>query len=215
MIKTIKILTVTGLVLTLFTTSCKGQTVNSSYRVVGGPCEGCEGLREYGNKVLRPIDTLPLFEVTHPKLKITGIVYKKDGKTPAPDVILYIYHTNRAGIYETKGNETGWAKRHGFIRGWVKTDEAGRYTFYTFRPGAYPDKSEPEHIHLTVKEPGTNEYYLDDYLFDDDPLVDQKERKKWERRNRGGSGIMKAYEENGILMIRRDLILGLNIPDYE
>ncbi len=189
--------------------SCNAQTL----KIVGGGCEGCEAIYEYGDKKLTPTDTLPEYENNEPKLKITGTVFKNDGKTPAENVILYIYHTNRNGIYETKGDETGWAKRHGFIRGWVKTDKNGQYTFYTFRPGAYPDGSEPEHIHLTVKEPNKNEYYLDDYLFEDDLLLTQQTRKKL--KNRGGSGIMKPKVKNGILAIERNITLGKNIPNYE
>lgn len=194
-------------------TSCNAQTKNTTTKLVGGGCEGCEAIYEYGDKKLTPIDTLPEFQNNEPKLKITGTVFKKDGKTPAENVIIYIYHTNRQGIYETKGNETGWAKRHGFIRGWVKTGKDGKYTFYTFRPAAYPDGSEPEHIHITVKEPYKNEYYLDDYLFDDDPILTQSTRDKL--NNRGGSGIMKPIEENGMLTIERNIILGKNILNYE
>ncbi len=181
--------------------------------LVGGGCEGCEAIFEYGDKKLIPIDTLPGFEENEPKLKITGTVFQKDGKTPAEDIILYIYHTNRYGIYELKGDKKGWAKRHGFNRGWIKTAKGGKYTFYTFRPAAYPDKTEPEHIHLTVKEPDKNEYYLDSYLFEDDPILTQEEREKLS--NRGGSGVMTPKEENGILTIKRNIILGKNIPNYE
>lgn len=194
-------------------TSCNAQPKSTSVKLVGGPCEGCEAIFEYGNKKLTATDTLPGFQNSEPKLKITGTVLKKDGKTPAEDVILYIYHTNRQGVYEKKGNETGWAKRHGFIRGWVKTGKDGSYTFYTFRPASYPDGTEPEHVHLTVKEPDKNEYYLDDYLFDDDPALTQSQRNKL--NNRGGSGMMKPIEKNGILTIERNIILGKNIPDYE
>lgn len=200
------------LVLWIFT-SCNAQTKNTTSKLVGGGCEGCEAIFEYGNKNLTSIDTLPKFQNNEPKLKITGTVFKKDGKTPAENVIIYIYHTNRNGIYETKGNETGWARRHGFIRGWVKTGKDGKYTFYTFRPAAYPDGSEPEHIHTTVKEPDKNEYYLDDYLFDDDPILTPRTRDRL--NNRGGSGIMKPIEENGMLTIERNIILGKNIPNYE
>lgn len=194
-------------------TSCNAQTKNTTTTLVGGGCEGCEAIYEYGDKKLISIDTLPEFQNNEPKLKITGTVFKNDGKTPAENVIIYIYHTNRQGIYETTGNETGWAKRHGFIRGWVKTGKDGEYTFYTFRPAAYPDGSEPEHIHTTVKEPGKNEYYLDDYLFDDDPILIQSIRSKL--NNRGGSGITKPIEENGMLTIKRNIFLGRNIPNYE
>lgn len=179
---------------------------------IGGPCEGCEAIHEYGNKMLLTVDTLPKFEETSPKLKISGVVYQSDGETPADNVILYIYHTNRKGIYETQGNEKGWARRHGFIRGWIKTDRDGRYTFYTFRPASYPNRRAPEHIHITVKEPNKLEYYIDDFMFEDDPLLTTTERNS--RPQRGGSGIVNLISKNGILTIERDIILGLNIPNY-
>lgn len=184
-----------------------------SRKTVGGGCEGCEAIYEFGGKSLTPVDTLQDFDVTEPKLKLTGTVYQSDGKTPAKDVILYIYHTDQTGLYPKKGNETSWARRHGYLRGWIKTDQSGRYTFYTFRPAAYPDLTEPEHIHLTVKETDKNEYYLDDYVFDNDPILTQQKRKSLS--NRGGSGIGNPKLENGILTFHRDIILGLNIPDYE
>lgn len=189
-------------------TSCKGQNL----RIVGGPCEGCEAIYEYGDKRLTSVDTLPEFGNNEPKMKVTGIVYKKGTRTPAENVIVYIYHTNRQGVYQTKGDEKGWAKRHGYIRGWVKTGKDGKYTFYSFRPGSYPDRSEPEHIHITIKEPTTNEYYLDEYFFADDPLLKQSFIAKLPKR--GGSGIVTPLMEEGMLVIKRDLLLGENIPDY-
>ncbi|WP_299440880.1 intradiol ring-cleavage dioxygenase [uncultured Aquimarina sp.] len=182
-------------------------------KIVGGPCEGCEAVFEYGDKKLFSIDTLPDFKKTEPKLKLIGTVFKKDGKTPAENVILYIYQTNREGIYPKKGDEKGWAKRHGYIRGWIKTNKKGKYTFYTFRPGAYPNGAEPEHIHVTVKELNTNEYYIDEFVFNDDPLLKKTERENLEKR--GGSGISVPVMENGILTVHRNIILGQNIPNYE
>ena len=200
-----------GFLLILF--SCQSQTERKTDQLVGGPCEGCEAIHEYGSKILSAIDTLPKYQDTEPKLIIFGTVFQQDGKTPAEDIILYIYQTNRKGIYEKRGDEKGWAKRHGFIRGWVKTGKDGNYTFYTFRPGAYPGRNEPEHIHLTVKEPARNEYYLDDYVFEDDPLLTKSEREKL--RNRGGSGLVMPTLENNILTVKRDIILGHNIPNYK
>src|SRR5690606_10902268 len=191
------------------TFSCNSQTKNNKNILVGGGCEGCEAIFEYGNKKLTPRDTLPEFLENEPKLKITGTVFKKDGKTPAEDVILYIYHTNRKGIYETKGDEKGWGKPHGYIRGWVKTGADGKYTFYSFRPAAYNSTNEPEHIHLTVKEPNQNEYYLDDYLFNDDPFLTTSKRQRLQ--NRGGSGVVKPVLKDNLLTINRDIILGKNI----
>ena len=199
--------------LSLLTISCQGQNQTQKTKMVGGGCEGCEALFEYGEKQLTPVDTLPDFDQTEPKLKITGTVYQIDGKTPASGVILYIHHTNRKGIYPQKGDEIGWGKRHGYLRGWIQTDASGSYTFYTFRPAAYPDGTEPEHIHLTVKESGINAYYLDDFLFADDPGLSPTKVKNLSHR--GGNGVVSPVLENGILQVKRNLILGLNIPDYE
>ncbi len=202
------------LVVLLTLTSCQSQTAKTDLnKIVGGPCEGCEAVFEYGNIKLTPIDTLPGFKETEPKLKLSGTVFEKDGKTPAENVIIYIYHTDRKGIYPTQGNEKGWAKRHGYIRGWIKTDRKGQYTFFTFKPAAYPQGREPAHIHITLKEPNKNEYYIDEFLFDDDPFLIEKERSKLD--NRAGSGIVKPILKNNILTAKRDIILGLNIPDYE
>ncbi len=180
-------------------------------RAVGGPCEGCEALLEYNGK-LNAVDTLPGFTTAVQKLKIAGVVYQKDGITPASNVILYIYQTNQEGVYPTAGQ--GWGRRHGKHRGWVKTDSDGRYTFYTFKPGAYPERNDPAHIHLTVKEPDTNPYYLHDYLFEGDSRLTKSDLST--KNKRGGSGLIKLKNPvNGIYVIKRDIILGLNIPDYE
>ena len=195
-------------------TSCRSQTEEPTPNpALGGPCEGCEAIYEYGDQFLDAIDTLPAFAENEPRLKITGTVLQADAKTPAPNVILYIYHTNRKGIYETRGDEQGWAKRHGYIRGWIKTDASGRYSFYTFRPASYPNGREPQHIHITVKEPGKKEYYLDDFLFTDDPYLTSEIRNN--RSNRGGSGIVTPKAEGDLFLVRRDIVLGRSIPHYE
>lgn len=194
--------------------SCNSQIKNDvTIRQVGGPCEGCEALYEYGDKALKAQDTVLGFLEFEPKLKLTGIVYENDGKTPAKNIIIYAYQTDKFGIYNPSENANGWERRHGKHRAWVKTGDDGRYTIYTFRPGAYPNGIEPEHIHLTVKEPSTNAYYIDDFVFDDDPLLSPERRAQ--RRNRCGSGISVPQLKDGILTMERDLILGLNIPDYD
>lgn len=183
--------------------------------IVGGGCEGCEAVFEspVPFEKLGWIDTLPDFKEAGPKLEISGVVYRQDGTTPAPGVVLYIYHTDQNGYYSSKGGETGWGKRHGYIRGWLKTNEKGEYKFYTLKPAPYPGANAPAHIHPTIKEPDKNEYWIDDYVFDEDKLVDESYRN--EVQNRSGSGIISLSEnESGMLTGRRDLILGKNIPDY-
>lgn len=194
----------------LFSFSSAQDQSKSNAKLVDGPCEGCEAIFEYGERELSPVDTLIDFFEDGPKLKLIGTVYQSDGKTPASDVILYIYHTNQEGIYPTLGDETGWASRHGYIRGWIKTDEQGKYTFYTLRPGTYPSHSEPAHIHITVLEPDGKYYWISSYHFADDPLLSVKERSA----NRGGPGIMHLIREDGLLVGKRDIFLGLNVPGY-
>ena len=202
------------LALILITSSCNSQTKPNSDKIVGGPCQDCDAIFDYKalHKVLNPIDTLQGFEKKSPKIKITGTVLKRDGKTPAPHVILYVYQTNQKGIYEQNTNANGWAKRHGKYRSWMKTGEDGKFTFYTFRPAAYPDGREPEHIHLYIKEPDKNVYYVDSYVFSDDPMLTKKEKD--ELKNWGGSGIVTFEKKGGLLTANRDIILGLNIPNY-
>lgn len=201
------------LILTLLFAACKSQSQNEGPdKLVGGPCEGCEAIYEYGQKTLTATDTLPGFTENQPKLNITGTVFHNDGKTPAGDVIVYIYHTNRKGLYAADESAKDWARRHGRLRGWIKTVADGKYSFFTIRPAAYPGGSEPEHIHITIKEPDKNAYYMDEFVFDDDPFLTKDHRKKLQHR--GGSGIVKPELLSDIYYVKRDIILGLNIPDY-
>jgi len=203
-----------------------GCTQNSAKKAsqdnipIGGGCEGCEAIHESPIPFdsLKDLCWLPdwndkarLQDGQGKKLAINGVVYKADG-TPASNVILYVYHTDQTGIYPKKGDETGWGKRHGYIRGWMKTNEKGEYKFFTLRPTAYPGRQDPEHIHVTIKEPGKNEYWIDEYLFDDDPILTDKERKNCQ--DRGGSGIIKVKDVGNMLKSERNIYLGKNIPDY-
>ena len=168
---------------------------------------------EYGKKKLNAIDTLPDFDEQGPKILVTGTIFKRDGSTTAKDVIIYIYHTNQQGIYQAKGNETGWAKRHGYIRGWIKTSADGKYSFYTLQPASYPQGKNPAHIHPVVKEPGLSPYWIDEYLFEGDPFLTEGEVTHQSRR--GGNGIIKVVPGNdGLGIMKRDILLGENVPGY-
>lgn len=181
---------------------------------IGGRCEGCEAVYECPVPFdkLNETDTLPDFNDAGPKIEISGIIFQPDGKTPAPGVILYIYHTDQKGVYPKKADETGWAKRHGFIRGWIKTNEKGEYRFYTLVPASYPNSSNPKHIHPIIKEPGKTEYWIDEFVFDDDPLLPETERNR--KMPVGGSGVLKPFMKDGMRRATRNIILGLNVADY-
>ncbi|MFN0275929.1 MAG: hypothetical protein ACKVPJ_09305 [Chitinophagales bacterium] len=208
--------------------SCNGQVQNknsstseidSAKTKVGGQFENNE-FTYYGMpENISPVDTSPGWHISGEKLLLTGTIYEHDGKTPAPGVLLYYYQTNTEGRYLHKPeekrsmppNELG--QTHGYIRGWVKTDSLGRYYIYTVRPGTYPTQDAPAHIHATIKEPNNiSEYYIDEFVFDDDKLLTSDYRKRME--NRCGSGVLRLVQKNDLTIGERNIILGLNIPDY-
>lgn len=139
-------------------------------------------------------------------LIVRGIVYRPDARTPAAGVLVYAYHTNADGVYPPGGSGTGHAQRHGRLRGWIRTDSAGRYQFTTIRPGPYPGRTDPAHIHLTVTPPGDEERWIDSIEFDDDPRLTAAERAKRERL--GGSGIVRvSTDRDGTQRATRDIVM--------
>jgi len=179
---------------------------------VGGPCEGCEAVNEFGSKNLKWSDTISGYETGTTKIKVSGTVYMSDGKTPAKDIVLYIYHTDATGKYPTRPASSGWELRHGYLRTWLKTDSNGNYEFFTIRPASYPNTTIPQHIHITVKEPNINAYYIEDFYFSDDPNITPNIVNR--SKPRGGSGVITLKGNGELKTATRDIILGLNIPNY-
>jgi protocatechuate 3,4-dioxygenase, beta subunit len=202
-------------------TCCNGQTKtnkptanNSNTKaIVGGGCDGCEIMFVGMPKNISPIDTSAGWKEKGQKLLVTGTVYKMDGKTVAPNVIIYYWQTDNNGYYSPVNGMDEKAKRHGHIRGWVKTNEKGEYSIYTIKPAPYPNENIPAHIHISIKEPNIeNEYYIDDFVFDDDKLLIGDKRKALQ--NRGGSGVLRVLIHEDVQIAEHNIILGLNVPNY-
>jgi protocatechuate 3,4-dioxygenase, beta subunit len=141
------------------------------------------------------------------RLIVSGTVYQDDGRTPAAGVLVYAYHTNAAGVYAKRGDETGNGRRHGYLRGWLRTGADGRYRVETVKPGTYPSRGEPAHIHFTLTPPGQPERYIDDVVFEGDALLTAAHRARL--RQRGGSGIVRlSRDSSGVLHATRDIYLG-------
>ena len=182
-----------------------GQAERRELRPVAG-CEGCEAAweRDAAN-LTSSISLAPPGEPGEPLL-IRGTVFQADGRTPASGVVLYLHHTNAAGLYANGSDEREWSRRHGRLRGWLKTGADGRYQVRTVKPGRYPDRSDPAHVHLTVLEPGRDPYWIDDIVFAGEGGVDAAYRKQ--REDRGGSGIVQLRPgADGVLIAERDIRL--------
>lgn len=209
----------------LLITACQSQTqpapledhppvVLRSSGIVGGPFENADfdliGMPE----AIASSDTSPGWNQPGQKLLVHGTIYHNDRQTPAPGVLLYYYHTDIHGVYASREELDPRVVRHGYIRGWVKSDEEGHYALYTVRPAPYPNTDMPAHIHPSIREPDIgNAYYIDEFVFDDDPLLTPEKRA--DLPDRGGSGILTLVPRgDGLQGAQHDIILGMNIPGY-
>jgi protocatechuate 3,4-dioxygenase beta subunit len=137
------------------------------------------------------------------KMLVSGTVFQPDGKTPAPNVLIYIYHTDIEGFYGRKSGE----HKHGRYRGWMLTDEKGRYAFQTIKPAPYPENRFAAHIHTTLTAQDFREDWIDSYLFEGDTLISSRERQ--EAGKRGGFNPILKLEKgtNGVWTATRDIQL--------
>ena len=152
---------------------------------------------------LRNVDTIPDFESKINKLKISGVIYKSDGVTPAKDVILYVQQPDENGDFELIEEND---KRYVNHRGWVKTDADGRYTFYTFVPGGDRRYNQLQQLYPIVKEPSKDAYEVETFLFDEDPLLTKTCRKRMAKKG-DPTRILKLITEEGMLVAQRDIVL--------
>lgn len=106
------------------------------------------------------------------RILINGTIYKADGKTVAANTLIYLYHTDVFGIYGRSGEH-----RHGRYRGWMLTDEKGRYEFESILPASYPNSTIAKHIHMTLTTAEKKEESVDSILFDGDRFLTSRDRE--------------------------------------
>ncbi len=168
-------------------------------------CEGCQTVLERDPAALPSRLRLAAAGQPGERMVLTGRVLTVDG-APAPGVVIYAHHTNAEGYYADGTPETEWSRRHGRLRGWVKTDADGRYGFDTIKPAPYPDRTMPAHVHLFIQEPGYPPYYVDDVVFAGEFKVDEAYRAKQELRG-GGGVVTLTRDAGGVWRARRDIRL--------
>ena len=161
----------------------------------------------YGDQVLTTTDTIPDYAKAEQKLRISGTVFQNDGKTPAKDVVVFIYQTDENGEYELKKDDKN--ENYIYHRAWVKTDENGNYNFFTFVPGTDYGSNRMKHIHAFVKENNLPVYEADGFLFENDPYLSNYCRKKLKKA--GATNILNPEKNGDILVASHDIVLNQNI----
>jgi len=115
-------------------------------------------------------------------LVIHGRVFRADGWTAAPDVVVFAYHTDATGHYDVpSAGPHSWR-----LRGWTKTDAEGRFEFATIRPAPYPNRPVAAHVHLSIDAPGVARQDAG-LLFEGDPGLTDAERLESARAGQFGS----------------------------
>jgi protocatechuate 3,4-dioxygenase beta subunit len=132
-------------------------------------------------------------------LRVRGVIYRPDGTTPAAGVILYVYQTDVTGLYAKKRGDPPR------LRGWMRTDDNGRYAFTTIRPGPYPNRTEPAHIHTQIWGPGVPTHSNVVLLFEGDPFIKPSVRAESEALARFGFIKTPARGADGVFEVTLDM----------
>src|SRR5215813_6691816 len=134
-------------------------------------------------------------------LIVSGTIYSPDGKQPLPGIMLFVYQTDATGRYSTTGGDNRGTRIHGVMR----TNAEGKYEFRTIKPGSYPNTRNPAHIHAYVSGPGYPEYWIDEYLFADDPFVHEEVRQRYKGLGTFSPIVKLTRDKDGVLHGTRDI----------
>ena len=135
-------------------------------------------------------------------MAISGTVYGPDSKTPAPNTLIYLYHTDKFGIYGRAGEP-----KHGRFRAWILTDKNGRYEFTSIRPASYPNTTFAAHVHMTVTTQNQKEDWIDSILFEGDMFISARERENAGKRGGFEPIVTLVKGKDGVLRAKRDIRL--------
>jgi len=145
-------------------------------------------------------DIAPKDELGEP-LIVSGTIYGKNGVTPLPNVLIYVYQTDAEGYYR-KGNNSSDNPR---LKGWMKTNADGKYEFRTIKPGSYPGSRNPAHIHSKITIPGHGEQWIDEFHFEGDPFLSETHVRNEIAKGRFSSVMSMQRGADGVIRCVRDL----------
>jgi protocatechuate 3,4-dioxygenase, beta subunit len=178
-----------------------------------GPAYGRGPIGELDNDLTRQHGGEPLGE----RIIVTGRVIVGDGR-PVRRSLIEIWQANAAGRYTHQGDRHPAPLDPNFSgAGRCLTDDEGRYSFVTVKPGAYPWRNHhnawrPAHIHFSLFGPAfrsrliTQMYFPGDPLFDQDPIF-QSVRDREARRRLVSSFDLETTEPEWALGYKFEIVL--------
>ena len=132
-------------------------------------------------------------------LLVEGQVLQADGKTPAADVVVYVFHTDARGVY----NATRGAPPR--LRGWVRTDAQGRYAYRTIRPAPHPGGRDAARVHTQLWSYEVSAQWGTSLLFADDSRLPVTDRLRSAALGRFGYVCSPRRDAQGVQRCRHDL----------
>jgi len=134
-----------------------------------------------------------------PRLIVSGVVSDSSGE-PVPGVEIYLFHTDRSGLY---GNDGNGKPR---FNGTLVTDEQGRYRVATIQPAPYPGEGPPAHIHFMIKAP-SGKQITEELWFTGDPRLTREQIAGY--HDAGRTSRIRPIEkgEDGTGQVTRDFVI--------
>jgi len=142
-----------------------------------------------------PLATLAPPSEPGTRLIVKGQVFDPSGTRPVAGVIVYAYHTDARGHYNKLGI------REPRLKGWVQTDAQGKFELHTIRPGAYPGRTDPAHIHFEVWGAGYPKQSPDALEFTDDAHVTPKMLAASRAKGKFASIVTPSRDARGVLHV--------------
>jgi len=120
---------------------------------------------------------------------------------PVAGATVRVHHADAAGLYNPPGVQASDAR----LNGAATTGADGAFRFETVRPAAYPDSSEPAHLHAEAGAPGFRGSYIT-LWFEGDPLLTETHRRHDARTPEIGI-VTLARDADGTWGFVRDFLL--------
>jgi protocatechuate 3,4-dioxygenase beta subunit len=103
------------------------------------------------------------------RMVIRGVVMDAE-KKPIKNASVYIYHTDKDGLYDPQEPRPGEGSDNPRLHGYLRTDAVGRYVYGSIRPAPYPNTPLPAHVHYVVTAEGFKDRAFE-FWFEGDPMI--------------------------------------------